>query len=74
MDWCCYFIQLLECTVLFGAQKANRGDGVLVAHQIPAAFLIRIDGQMFATLGVVGEHCSHVGFLWDLNLGEVLYL
>lgn len=74
MDGCCCFIQLFKCTILFGTQKANIGDIVLVVYQIPAAFLIHIGGQMFATVGVVSEQCLHIGFLWNLNLGKVLYL
>ena len=74
MDGCCCFIQLLECTILFGTQKANRRDSVLVAYQIPAAFLIHVGGQTFATVGVVSEQCSHVGFVWNFNLGKVLDL
>lgn len=49
MDGCCCFIQCFECTILFGTQKANIGDGVLVEYQIPTAFLILIVGHMFAT-------------------------
>lgn len=74
MDGCCCFIQLLKCTILFGTQKANIGDGVLVAYWIPTAFLIHTGGEMFAILGIVSEQCSHIGVLWNLNLGKVLYL
>jgi len=72
MSGCCCFIQLFECTILFGTQKANVGVSVLVAYQSPAAFLIQIGGQMFAVLGIVSEQRSHVGFLWNLNLGKVV--
>jgi len=54
--------------------KANRGDTVLVGYEIPVASLINKSGQMFATLGVVAEQCSHIGFVWNFISGEVLYL
>lgn len=71
--WCC-FMQLFKCTILFGIQRANTGGSVLVAYEIPSAFLTRIGGQMFADVGVVSEQSSHTGLFWNLNLGEVLYL
>lgn len=50
------------------------GDSVLVAYWIPTAFLIHTGGEMFAILGIVSEQYSHIGVLWNLNLGKVLYL
>lgn len=47
---------------------------MLVGYEIPVASLINKGGQMFATLGVVAELCSHIGFLWNFISGEVLYL
>lgn len=74
MDGCCCFMQLLKRTILFGMQRANTGGSVLVAYEIPPAFLTHIGEQMFADVGVVSEQSSHVGLFWNLNLGKVLYL
>lgn len=71
--WCC-FMQLLECIILFGIQRASTRGSILVAYEIPPAFLTRIGGQMFADVGVVSEQSSHIELFWNLNLGEVLYL
>lgn len=74
MDGCWFFMQLLKCTILFGIQRTNTGGSVLVAYEIPPAFLTCIGGQVFADVGVVSEQSSHIGLFWNLNLGEVLYL
>lgn len=65
MGICCYFINLFNCTLLFGTQKANTGDAALVGYQFPFALLINKAGQMFATLGIVAEKCSRIGFAWN---------
>lgn len=81
--WICFWVLLdgwlvlfyaLECIILFGIQRASTRGSILVAYEIPPAFLTRIGGQMFADVGVVSEQSSHIGLFWNLNLGEVLYL
>lgn len=66
-------MQLLKCTILFGIQRTNTGGSVLVAYEIPPAFLTHIGGQVFAGVGVMSEQSSHIGLFWNLNLGEVLH-
>lgn len=72
MGICCYFINLFNCTILFGTQKANTGDAALVGYQFPQfpfASLINKTGQMFATLGIAAEKCSCIGFVWNFISG-----